>query len=366
METDMGKGKKHLEDEPNLFARFQPDVEAAGLIGERENALVVLLSAVSARGQAPINTTVGGQSASGKNYLMQRVASFIPREHKKFLTGMSPKALMHEAEDAYEHRAVFIAEYEGVASADFSIRTLQSEHVIEWSFTDSSQDGLRTRTNTLKGPAAFIQATTRALLHPENETRQLFIHLDESEEATRTIIERQAQEAMYGESESPSRIQEPWQEFLLSLEAKPVVVQYADQLAKTFPASRVRTRRDFPKLLEMIKTCAYLHQKQRDQADDLIVASAQDYYLTKPLFEHCYRFGPDFHTTTLLRAATNLASEFTAADLQAKLRWGKTKTYEVLQRCSETGYVLDGKTRGRYRLVRTTKPTDLNLPNVLE
>lgn len=363
---DMGKGNKRLEDEPNLFVRFQRDVEAAGLVGERENALVVLLSAVSARGQAPINTTVGGQSSSGKNHLMGRVASFIPDEHKKFLTGMSPKALMHETEDAYEHRAVFIAEYEGVASADFSIRTLQSEQVIEWSFTDSSSNGLRTRTNRLKGPAAFIQATTRPLLHLENETRQLFIQVDESEEATQAILNRQAEQAMYVAQDSPNSIQQPWQEFLLNLEAKPVIVLYADQLSASFPTSRVRSRRDFPKLLEMIKTCSYLHQKEREQDDDLIVASPEDYYLTKPLFEHCYRFGPDFHTTTLLKAAAQLARCFTVSDLQTKLRWGKTKTYDVLQRCAESGFIVDGQGRGYYRLVSTAKRTDLRLPEVLE
>lgn len=362
----MGKGNKRLEDEQNLFARFQRDAEAAGLVGEKENGVIVLLGAVSARGQAPLNVTLGGQSASGKNHTMGRVASFIPSEHKKFLTGMSPRALMHEEEDAYEHKAVFIAEYEGVAGADFSIRTLQSEQVIEWSFTDSSKEGLRTRTNTLKGPAAFIQATTRSLLHPENETRQLFIQIDESERATQAILNWQAQQAMYGVLDSPSRIQEPWQEFLLSLEAKSVIVPYADQLAASFPTSRVRSRRDFPKLLEMIKTCAYLHQKQRDHMDDLILASEQDYYLTKPLFEHCYRFGPDFHTTTLLNAAARLAHDFTVSNLQTKLKWRKTKTYDVLQRCTETGFIVDGQRRGYYRLVSTAKRTDLRLPEVLE
>lgn len=39
-----------LEDEPNIFIRFQRDIEAAGLVGERENAQIVLIGAVSARG----------------------------------------------------------------------------------------------------------------------------------------------------------------------------------------------------------------------------------------------------------------------------------------------------------------------------
>ena len=96
------------------------------------------------------------------------------------------------------------------------------------------------------------------------------------------------------------------------------------------------------------------------------MASVQDYYLTKPLFEHCYRFGPDFHTTTTLKSAARLASDFTVCDLQTKLKWGKTKTYDVLQRCAESGFIVDGQRRGCYRLVKTARRTDLNLPEVLE
>jgi hypothetical protein len=203
-------------------------------------------------------------------------------------------------------------------------------------------------------------------LHAENETRQLFIQIDESEEVTRAILKKQAQEAMYGVLDSHHCTQELWQEFLLGLEPKPVVVLFGDQLAESFPICRVRSRRDFPKLLEMIKTSAYLNQKQRDQSDDLIVASVQDYYQTKPLFEHCYRFGPDSHTTTLLMAARLLGREFTSTDLQGRLGWGKTKTYEVLQRCLETGSAVDGGSRGRYRLVNMAARIDLQLPEVLE
>ena len=47
------------------------------------------------------------------------------------LTGISPKALMHGGEFEIQHKAIFIAEYEGVSGADYAIRTMQSEQVIE-------------------------------------------------------------------------------------------------------------------------------------------------------------------------------------------------------------------------------------------
>jgi hypothetical protein len=62
-----------LSQESNLLAAFQRDIEKAGLVGEKENAAVVFLAALSARLPAPVNLTVGGASSAGKNHLMSRV-----------------------------------------------------------------------------------------------------------------------------------------------------------------------------------------------------------------------------------------------------------------------------------------------------
>jgi len=70
---------------------------------------------------------------------------------------------MHAAENEFRHKAIFIAEYEGVAKADYAIRTMQSEKVIEWDFVDSGKRGSKKKSR-VKGPAAFLQATTRPVL----------------------------------------------------------------------------------------------------------------------------------------------------------------------------------------------------------
>ncbi len=104
-------------DETRLLRQFEQDIALAGLVGEEENAKVVFLSAVSAKLQKPLNVSVSGESSAGKNHLTGCVAKFIPDEDKKILTGMSAKVLTHSDEHEYEHKAVFIAEYEGVSGA---------------------------------------------------------------------------------------------------------------------------------------------------------------------------------------------------------------------------------------------------------
>lgn len=51
--------------EPNLIARFQQDVEKAGLVGEKKNACIVFLAALSARLDKPLHVTIQGSSSAG-------------------------------------------------------------------------------------------------------------------------------------------------------------------------------------------------------------------------------------------------------------------------------------------------------------
>lgn len=355
-----------LKAESDLLSRFERDVESAGLVGEKKNAKIVLLAVASAKLQRPLNVSVGGSSAAGKNHLTGTVARFIPDEDKKILTGMSPKVLMHSGEDEYEHKAVFIAEYEGVSGADYAIRTMQSEQRIEWEFVDTSgKGGIQKRKKIVRGPAAFIQATTRVTLHPENETRLLFIQMDESEEQTRAINERQAAEAERKAAGCPSDLYENWHKLFLSLEQKPVRIPFASQLARHLPKDRIRSRRDFPKLLGLIEASAFLHQHQRPRdAEGNVVAAPRDYLFAKELFEHSFYAGPESKVGELVQAAgKQKGNTFSAADLISATGWCKSKTYEVLRRSEELGCIAETDIRGRYRLLRKQAEAPLNLPS---
>jgi hypothetical protein len=330
---------------------------------KRWSAKVILLAAVSAKLKKPLNVNVGGASSAGKNHLINTVAGFIPDGDKKIITGMTSKVLMYAEEDEYEHKAVFIAEYEGVSGADYAIRTFQSEQAIEWEFVESSFRGIEKQKRRVGGPAAFIQATTRVTLHPENETRLLFIQVDESDGQTRAIMGRQALEAEKKAPACPPDLQAKWHDLLNSLEQTPVRIPFASQLAQSLPSDRVRSRRDFPKLLGLIEASAYLHQHQRVKDKGNIIAAPQDYRIAKQLFEHCYYTGPESKVGELLEAAERLRKEeFPVADLMKETGWGKSKTYQVLGRAEELGCVGEGDKRGRYRLLHKQTEAPLELP----
>ena len=358
----------NVSQQTNLIQRFLEDVERAGLVGEKNNAVTVFLCAVSAKLDRPLSLTVQGASSAGKNHLLSRVASFIPPKSKKFLTGMTPKTLMHAGENEYRHKAVFIAEYEGVARADYAIRTFQSEQVIEWEFVESSKEGIRKRSKVVRGPASFIQATTRPVLHQENETRLLFIQIDESPRLTREIISQQAREAAGGAVPPPEELFHAWHDLIAGLELTSVIIPFAEQLVPHFSDTRVRSRRDFPKLLSLIQASAFLHQHDREKDDGKVIAEPGDYLIAKPLFENAYSVGPDRAVTEFLKAADAIQDSngnFCVADLMETTKWGKSWTYEVLGRAEELGCIADGDRRGSYRFLRHSPISPLQLPQTL-
>ena len=357
-----------LRSEANLLIRFEGDAETAGLVGEKKNAKIILLAAASAKLPKPLNVNVGGASSAGKNHLLGTVARFIPHESKRIITGMSPKALMHAKEDEYQHKAIFVAEYEGVSGADFAVRTMQSEQTIEWEYVESSSKGIEKKTKKVNGPAAFIQATTRVTLHPENETRLLNIQMDETEDQTHAIMVRQGKQAALGTPPVPEGLYGSWNELIRGLTKTSVRIPFAPQLAEEFPAARVRSRRDFPKLLGLIEVSAFLHQHLRpNDAEGNIIAVPQDYLNAKELFEHCYYAGPESKVGELIQAAERLAgTNFSVTDLVRETGWRKSKTYDVLGRAEELGCIGEGDKRGCYRLVRKYAEAPLNLPSKIK
>jgi hypothetical protein len=191
--------------------------------------------------------------------------------------------------------------------------------------------------------------------------------LDETSEQTNAILRRQAEIAEKGALPDDEQTIKNWHEFIRSLKSMTIAIPFAKTLAGHFPTERIRSRRDFPKLLGLIETSAFIHQYQREKQNDRIVASLQDYYLAKKLFENCYATGPDTKLTELLTAAQELHGKgtFRVSDLIEKTGWGKSKVYMVLTRAEELGCIAETETRGIYHFIRNSAVPPLALPDAI-
>jgi hypothetical protein len=251
-----------------------------GHVGEWANKKLAFACAVSARAQLPVQPSTHAQSSAGKNYLWDTALSLIPPELVYKRTGFSAKALFR-TRMSLKHSVLYIQELAGSEGADFSIRTLQSDNVLKWEATEKQADGTIANVEyEVEGPTVIVQTTTKNHLHPENETRVVPIYLDESAEQTKRINDevkrRAAGKGTISEAER-AVLCEKWHDAVRLLEPVEVLIPYAERIE--VPSAPIRLRRDFPRLLNIIRLVAWVHQKTRDRDEaGRIVATEDDFH----------------------------------------------------------------------------------------
>src|SRR5262249_10245141 len=164
--------------------------------------------------------------------------------------------------------------------ADYSIRVLQSRKklIAAAPVKDPQTGNMRTRVFTVEARAAFIEATTASSVNHENATRCFELSMDETQEQTKRIHERQrllrTEAGLKIRAESDAITQRHWNAQRL-LEPLSVIIPFADKLS--FPSSWMRSRRDHARFLNLIEVSAFLHQHQREKRQGAIVAAIGDY-----------------------------------------------------------------------------------------
>jgi len=250
-----------------------------GLVGEEINRKVLYLAFTSRKLiEEAISCVVKGASSAGKSTLVRTVLKLFPEEDILSYSFLTPKALVHFNKDL-SHKILFVQEYPGSMSADYSIRTTLTERELSIALPIKDEATGDFTTTEKRVPAvglSFVQTTTKESLNPENQTRVFDLYVDESEEQTRRVLQAKAeQEAGKKEDLEPElRI---WRCAQTLLETKEVVIPYAQRLPEAFPKNKTRVRRDFDRFLSLIKAHALLYQFQRQQDEQgRIIATPED------------------------------------------------------------------------------------------
>lgn len=336
--------------------RFVAAMETLGVVGERPNLILLLLTIVSRLLKKPISVVLKSASSTGKSFLMNTVLSTLPATEYTVFTAASAKALFFR-QDSLAHKVLAFMERPGVEGSDYQIRVLQSEGKLTYSIAEKDPDTGKIVTNDreVAGPVAYIETTTEPVLHDENETRLFSASLDESPEATAQIVAEQARRAA-GNTVDEAAVLALWHAVHIELKPVMVVIPFAQQIARHFPHRVVRVRRDFPRFLSLIEASALLYQFQRQRDDrGLIVATLDDYVLARsiaiPLLESAM-LGATEKTRKLVAAARELANvenasapqevKITVTKLAKCLRgggWSRPTVARHLKAAERAGYV---------------------------
>jgi DNA primase catalytic core len=265
---------------PDLLDRVAADIDALGYVGEDTNKRLLYLVAVSRKLEDPLSAIVMSQSAAGKSGLTEVIEKLSPPEDVVLLTRLTPQSLYYTEPGFLDRKLVIVEERYGSMEADYSIRVLQSRKklIAAAPIKDPQTGNMRTKVFMVEARAAFIEATTAGSVNHENATRCFELLMDESEEQTRRIHQRQraarTERGLVQQREAEAIVRRHWNAQRL-LEPAPVVIPFAERLS--FPTAWMRTRRDHARFLNLIEVSAFLHQHQRERRSGAIVAALGDY-----------------------------------------------------------------------------------------
>lgn len=294
---------------PRVLDNVAAALDQALVVGE-ERAKKLLYLVVTSRFDEPVSVVVKGPSAGGKSFLVGRVLSLFPPDASYALTAMSEKALAYSREPL-QHRFLVLYEAAGLRSdfASYLIRSLLSEGRLRYETVERTAKGLQPRRIEREGPTGLITTTTAVRLHPENETRLLTVPVADTPAQTAAIMLAQA-------SASPGLEVEPFHALQLWLAAnvRPVLVPFAEVLAREIPPVAVRLRRDFRTVLALVRTHAFLHQatRPRGPAGD-VVAALEDYATVRELIANLVADGVAASVSATTRETVGAVAELIAA-----------------------------------------------------
>ena len=251
---------------PDILTQIAQDAEVCGVVGESANLVTAYLASISRKLSKPLAVLIQSTSAAGKSALMDAVLAFIPEEEQVSYAAMTGQALFYLGETALKRKVLAIAEEEGARDAAYALKLLQSQGDLSIASTgkDPVTGKLVTQDYRVEGPVALMMTTTAIDLDEELKNRCLVLSVNEGQEQTRAIHERQRfEETLEGlmARQLKSSVLTRHQNAQRLLAPLHVVNPYAGEL--TFLSDKTRTRRDHRKYLGLIRAIALLHQYQR-------------------------------------------------------------------------------------------------------
>ena len=254
-------------ESPDLLDDIEADYSRLGYVRESKNKILLYLVMTSRLMDNPLHSILISRSGAGKSFLAEITEQFCPPEDLQSVSDLSSQALYYFGQDDLKHKFVVIGEKEGSEGSDYPLRELISKKSITKALPmkDPVSSKIKTVSITVNGPISLVETTTNGEVNPENLNRCFVIGIDESEEQTRLIHELQRENYTLDghlQKRTLDKIIEK-HVFAQRLLRKMMVVNPFARLL-TFPASRLKTRRDHERFLRLINAICFLHQYQRE------------------------------------------------------------------------------------------------------
>lgn len=307
-ETDVKPKKKTITEveeekimellkDPKLIQRIKRKLDE-WIIGENINKVFVYLVGLSSQTASPISLIVTGDYSAGKSYLVKNVLKLFEWKRDYFDATRGTDNVLdrigQENSIDLNNKIIYLAEFQGDNQFMEHMKLGLSEGELTLWSTKKDEDGnfvpemIRTEMNV-----SFITTHLNLNMAEDMLSRTFITSCDLSEEQTGRILEFQTLEAILGEDvmDGDDGETRKYRKMIEYLEPQPVSVPFAKSLKKVMPKGKIRVRRDFKKLINLIQVSAFLHQYQRPTIEvkgkERLVATIHDLMITSYIMEKC-------------------------------------------------------------------------------
>jgi hypothetical protein len=382
---------------PDLVDRVVRQVQAMGVVNERDLIVLTYIAATSRVLEHPINILIKGVSSGGKSFTVLHTLELVDQDFINKLTSSSALSLVYDTRPL-AHTVMLLfeanqmqADKQADKDSTFAmlVRTLISEGQIVHQTTvedPNSPTGRRVERIVREGPIALITTTTGEL-YSENETRMLAWHIHEDRDQTAAVMVGLADRAIGAVAASADL--SIWHDLQrwIALGPKDAVIPFARQIAAAIEPLMVRFRRDVGALFSFIKASALLHQAQRQMdAQGRVVATVADYTLAYPIFSKVMAESSGKAVPDNVRAVVKLITEragaatakptgmrfqrvevaghaaevtISSSEIGSALGIGKSAAYRAVLTAMDLGYLSNNE-------VRRSKPFKLVLKHSVD
>jgi hypothetical protein len=252
----------------NLLQNTNDDIGKSGVIGEETNRLIMYLVFTSRKTARPLHIISFGSSGVGKSHLQEKVGELIPEEDKIEITSVTGNAFYYYDTDELGHKLILIEDYDGVLTALYPIRELQSKQKIRKTITVRDKNGnTKTLHLTVKGPVSIGGCTTSEHVYEDNANRSFLIYLDETEAQDERIMDYQRKlSAGKIDVTEQQKIQKLLQNVQRVLQPITVKNPYAEKLI--IPKEVFKPRRTNAHYIAFIEAVTFYKQYQREHKVD--------------------------------------------------------------------------------------------------
>ena len=270
----------------NLMQRLGDDLQATGIIGEWENALIEYIVMGSRKCKDPLSVITLAKSGMGKSYLQEKVAACMPQEDVIESTQITESSFYRFGRHELSGKIFLIEDLDGAnltaagSGVMYPIREMQTKKRISKTVTlKDSQGQMKTMTLIVEGPISVCGCTTKESVYEDNANRSLLLHLDNGTEQDKKIMDYSRKvKAGLIDQEKEEEVRQELEYLQRILVPKKIINPYAVHIE--LPQEVFKPRRTLSLLLSFIEAITHHHQYQRESGADS--QTGEEYIETTP------------------------------------------------------------------------------------